>query len=123
MDHPDFHTIVAEIWSQDVRGSPSSKVAEKLRRLKVKLKGWNWNSFGDLNVRIDQLQTIVAELESQIQQTWSSEVEDALVQSNLELRQAMNWDAELRFQKTRTRWLQDGDRNTKFFHAVIRDVV
>lgn len=121
IDHPEFQNIVAQTWRQEVRGSPSFKVVEKLRRLKYRLKSWNWSTFGDLNIRIEQLQTKISDLETQIQNNWSPETDDALVQSNGELRQALKWDAELRFQKTRARWLQDGDRNTQFFHAVIRE--
>lgn len=121
MDHPDFQNLVEESCKQEVRGSPSFRVAAKLRQLQFRLKSWNWNIFGDLNRRVEDLQKQIFELELQLQSDWPAEADAALSRSNSEMRQTLNWDAELRFQKTRSKWLQEGDRITQFFHAVIRE--
>lgn len=107
MDHPNFQNIVEEIRRED-HGSPSFKVAEKLRRLKDKLKSLNWSIFGDIKVKIHRLQSQL-ELETRLPNRWSTEDDVVLQQCNIELHQALAWDAELQFQKIRAQWLQDGD--------------
>lgn len=67
MEHNDFRGVVEQIWSQPVSGAPSLVVDEKLRRLKAKLKVWNWEEFGDLKEKIIQLQNRVMQLEEKIQ--------------------------------------------------------
>lgn len=41
LDHPDFQSLVQQIWGQSVTGSPSLRIAEKLRHLKNTIKRWN----------------------------------------------------------------------------------
>lgn len=36
-----------------------------------------------------------------------------------ELQQAVRWEEKLIFQKTRQKWISEGDNNSKFFHALI----
>lgn len=97
MDHPEFQNIVAQVWAEETTGSPSFRVAAKLRRLKVKLKTWNWGTFGDLNAKIIHLQTAISELEVRVQNSGSPEDDHTLTQYSSELRQVLAWDAELRF--------------------------
>lgn len=59
-------------------------------------------------------------MEDRIQSSWNDTDAAELARIQKELKQLFCWESDLLFQKTRAKWLQDGDRNTAFFHAVIR---
>lgn len=44
----DFKGTVADVWQENIHGSPSFRFVEKLCRLRKKLKAWNWNVFGSV---------------------------------------------------------------------------
>lgn len=92
MDHPDFHTLVGQVWSEVVIRSPSFKVAEKLRRLKLKLKEWNLTVFGDIRVKIEQLYSQQSELEARLQTSWNLADDAALQRCSVELKQSLTWE-------------------------------
>lgn len=97
LDHPEFHKLVEDIWNGSVVGTPSLRVAEKLKRLKLKLKSWNWETFGDVGVQSRQLQSRVEELDTRLQNRWSQELEDEFTECNGQLRQVNAWETELTF--------------------------
>lgn len=63
VEHPSFLDVVAQNWDAPMHGTPGQTFAKKLIGLRRELKRWNWESFGyirrkkqDLNTRIQALE-------------------------------------------------------------------
>lgn len=120
-DHPTFHTVVATAWSTAASGSPGQKFHRKLMHLQRTLKDWNWSVFGDLRTNIKLSQERVQSLEYSLQTRWDEDTADQCATAKAQLLQYESWEAEFLCQKARIEWSKDGDRNTKLYHATIKD--
>ncbi|KAK1549712.1 hypothetical protein Q3G72_006607 [Acer saccharum] len=121
LEHLDFIAIVRKIWSSPVMGRPPQVVIYKLKRLKKALKSWNWEVFGDLNSAIvgkcAELHSIQEDLSNR---GFSDDLFMAEVSVHSELDVLLRRQECFLRDRSRVRWLRDGDRNTSFFHASIK---
>ncbi|KAL4181334.1 hypothetical protein AMTRI_Chr12g236770 [Amborella trichopoda] len=95
--------MVKNVWKEKITGSPMFRIAKKLQMLKKKLKVWNKNIFGN------ELQDVVG--------TNSMIDEDELI-AKTKVHNALAIQEKFWASKSRVRWLQLGDRNTKYFHSM-----
>ncbi|XP_043694278.1 uncharacterized protein LOC122644988 [Telopea speciosissima] len=116
-EHAEFLPLVEQIWSQPLAGSPMSILLQKLHLLKTKLKGWSRALFHNLDGQVEELK---AELDRLQSSALTCNPDGDLVRREREtanrLHKIMNIrEFELR-QKSRVKWLQNGDSNSDFFH-------
>jgi hypothetical protein len=115
-----FVDKVKSWWSSfSFMGSPSFILAKKLRALKGEIKKWNREVFGNVGARnkawaeelesLDRLEEIrrLSEEEKERRRVLAFDLEASLLQEEISWRQ-----------KSRVRWLKEGDKCTKFFHQV-----
>lgn len=50
--HSDFQKIIADVWAKPVYASPLYALHSKLKAVKIKLKDWNINAFGNIFQRV-----------------------------------------------------------------------
>jgi hypothetical protein len=115
-----FVDKVRDWWgSFSFEGSPSFVLAKKLQALKGEIKKWNREEFGNVGARtkawaeeLELLDSIeegrgLSEEEKERRRGLALELEASLLQEEICWRQ-----------KSRVRWLKEGDKCTKFFHQV-----
>ncbi|XP_071727976.1 uncharacterized protein [Rutidosis leptorrhynchoides] len=124
MDDPECLKIVSEAWAEqpNIGTRRDCWLLNKLKNVKGALKAWSKKKFGKIDDEIEELKIAALNLELKAE---TSPLSDSELQSWKENRKAWmtkeNMKKRMLKQKSRIRWAIDGDENTKFIHAIIRN--
>lgn len=112
----DCGLIVTEAWAQYVNGSKMAKVCKKLRGCKDKLKDWNRVNFGDIRFQIAVLKDRLSDIQKQLEMGFNPDCLMAEKELIRKLEDLWQKDSMYWHQRSRIKWLQLGDKNSRFFH-------
>nr|GMC69450.1 uncharacterized protein LOC109164037 [Ipomoea batatas] len=120
--HEDFLRVVRESWEVPVEGAPMYVLATKLCRLKKVLAPWSKETFGDIFSKLQELEDKVQALEKVVQQ--NPDDDRALIdykESVALLHRHVSIEEEYWQKKAHMVVVQEGDRNSKFFHSMVKE--
>ncbi|XP_020250145.1 uncharacterized protein LOC109827551 [Asparagus officinalis] len=116
-----YEELIKEVWNNHFEGSTMFRFVTKLKNLKKALKHWTKETFSSTKANILKLSKQLEIIQSKLNQDMANEeLQSGETVVSYEL---SGWldkeELELR-QKSRQLWLQQGDRNTKFFYNAIK---
>ncbi|KAG6714358.1 hypothetical protein I3842_05G199000 [Carya illinoinensis] len=118
--HLGFLTLVENTWkSSRIQGNGLEILVGKHKKLKLVLRSWNKEVFGHVDNHILKLEGKVELLEEYLQQNFSYEVDADLTMARNDLELWAHREEIRLAQQAKKGWLEEGDQNSKFFHAVI----
>ncbi|XP_019234736.1 PREDICTED: uncharacterized protein LOC109215176 [Nicotiana attenuata] len=117
--HPNFKNMVKDNWRVDFVGDPFYIFNQKLKRLKKALSAWSRNTYGDIFQKIASLEEVVIVHETEFERNPTFQSRQRLQKVQAELIRYLTLEKEFWKQKAGMNWFQDGDRNTKLFHAQV----
>ncbi|XP_019182678.1 PREDICTED: uncharacterized protein LOC109177699 [Ipomoea nil] len=97
-------------------------LAFKLKQLKLFLRTWNKEVFGNVFDQVRSLESrVVSDVECKYADSRMAENRTVLHSLQVELLLALKQEECFWRQKARVKWLKEGDANTRFFHSVVKD--
>ncbi|KAF7134864.1 hypothetical protein RHSIM_Rhsim08G0012400 [Rhododendron simsii] len=122
----DVRQVTRKVWEIPVVGSVTFRMVQKQKILLRHLANWHRLSFGFLKGEIEDRRRQLAHIQSQLNRGLNSEDRFLWLEQDAGVRQELDGLLEKEelywAQRSKQRWLEVGDRNTKFFHrsATIR---
>lgn len=110
LSHVEFKDLLLSSWQRDV------STPEALSRLRIQLKRWNKEIFGDVQVRKERLMNEIKALQDVLEHSQTDDMlrkEEELIK---EFEVVLEQEEMVWFQKSREKWIALGDRNTSFSH-------
>eukprot|EP00256_Glycine_max_P032671 XP_006577560.1 uncharacterized protein LOC102665607 [Glycine max] len=122
LEHDDFKSFIVEEWKKiQITGRKAYVIKEKLKIIRESLKKWNKEVFGWLDLNIENIVAEMNKLDRGIEEGCNlNEVVKKKEAKALFWQQLMMKESLLK-QKSRLRWIKEGDYNTKFFHSCLQD--
>ncbi|KAF7802979.1 ribonuclease H [Senna tora] len=117
LQHPQLQEIVHFAWQQQASGSVASQLQDKIRTVSTDLSLWHKENFGNLRHQISEAQQKVYTLHLSIQHHHQRN-EELIARKKLEFLlkcEEIKWA-----QRAKHLWLLKGDRNTKYFHNIVK---
>ncbi|KAG6681815.1 hypothetical protein I3842_13G108400 [Carya illinoinensis] len=118
--HEELISLVQLIWNSNIGGCAMFRISRKLKLLKRALKSWNQEVFGRVNVELKKLEDRIFELEVCLARNVLPQTELELLTCKQEHIQWVHQEEILAYQKSRVKWLAEGDSNKKKFHVSLR---
>lgn len=116
---PGFKEVVSASWHAPQHGYGMFLFASKLKRLKFALRLWNRTKFGHVISNLREAEDKVKALEVVFDSSGSDADLISLNEAKALQVRAMAEEAAYLKQKSRVKWLQEGDQNSKLFHTSV----
>ncbi|XP_027155903.1 uncharacterized protein LOC113756420, partial [Coffea eugenioides] len=118
--HSSFQQIVKLAWSQSVSGVGMQKFFNKLQVVKRALSRWNVEVFGNVSQRVKQAADNLLAKEILYDQNRDTVSRTAVHEARALHSRELELECEFWRQKAAIKWIKEGDANTSFFHAAVK---
>ncbi|XP_075106825.1 uncharacterized protein LOC142179839 [Nicotiana tabacum] len=117
----DFLNIVKEGWDTHISGNNIWRLQAKLKLLSRKLSQWSRESIGDIQSNIIKWEEKIQSLEEMGIINNTEADKSKTNKAHAEYIRWIDMQEFLNTQKANIKWFGDGDRNTSYFHSLLRE--